>query len=296
MKCTSSILLITLILPLIVLITFLMVPIDIQAATNTTEILVNISVVATISVSPDYMQWLQVAPGQNGSVEKITVENTGSTTFTSLYVSVDSYLNTSGGNPTGGDSSLKYLSGSFLQMTNTSWFSDDTWWFVNQMSWNESTYPEPTGASDGSLSWGYFHNASQRWLWELTNGSTNCNQGKDAGVLLGVVDTVDSVDLSSNVSGDFLTNDSTWSVWGFASGIFKNYCVAAHMDCNYIMAYKFDKNSSLPGATACNTTNLDASASMLNPGQKTYYWAKATVPKGVPAGSATNSTVTFTAS
>lgn len=296
MKCMSRFaLLIAIILSFISIMIFLMMPVDIQAAINTTEILVNISEVSQITVSPDHISWLQVAPGGNGTLTKITVRNTGSTSFsTGIYVSVDTFGNTTN-NPTYGDDTTKYMSGSFLVMGNSTDKGNDIWWFVNTIAWNESSYPEPTSPTSGAHSWGYFYNKTDKWLWEVKGNSTpSCNVGPDDGGSVKIVQTQGSKNLGSVYSGDFLGNDSTWSVWSFSDGIWKDYCVAVHINCNYTMIYRFDQNSSLPAYNVCNNTYLYYET--LNPNNEKYFWAKPHVPWGVPAGTASNSTVTFTVS
>jgi hypothetical protein len=297
MKCTSSIaLLILLILPLIGVIVLLTLPIDILADTsNTTVIQVNISSVAALSVTPVSVSWSQVTPGGNGSVQTITVKNTGSTNFnTGIGVSVDSWVNTTN-NPTAGSDPTKYMAGSFLVITNSTYEPSDTWWFMNQMSWNESNTflsSPPTSATTGAVSWGYYWNMSNYWLWELKNGSDGTCRNS-TGASLKIQPTQGLISLGSATSLGFVTNTTQWSTWNYTSGSgpLISYCIAASQDCKYLMIYKHDMNSSLP---TCYVKSHIAPGS-LTPGQSKTFDINPHVPTGVPAGTVTNSTVTFTA-
>jgi len=294
MKYASSItLLIAVVLPLISLIAFLIQPVDIRAAVNTTVMEVNISEVAQFEVSPTELSWIQLAPGSNGTIKNITVKNTGSTSFTSgVYMSVDSYFNGTP-NPTIGTSADAYKAGSFLVAGNSTHHASDEWWFVNQVSWNETTDPITAGYSGWSTSatsWGFFHNKSDSWLWELTkSGDGTCHNGTDGSFK--VVSTVNSKDLSATDSGAFASNKSGWGLWSFGAGVFKDYCVVSYTNCNYIMVYKFDMNTTL--ATCTNDTQILSGT--LSPGVSKMFYVKPHIPSGVPAGTVTNSTVTITA-
>jgi len=213
---SKVILLIAIFITFICLIFSLMVPVEILAdATDTSEILVNISESAQIEVNPTNLQWLQVSPGGNSSVTRVTVQNTGSTTFSNgIYVSVDSWANSTN-NPTANDDVTKFMAGSFLVITNSTYY-DTTYWFVNQISWNETTYPDPVSPTTGAVSWGYFHNKTESWLWEL-NGSTagDCANATGGDGSLKIKTTVDvgagSRDLSTaTAAGTWQTNTSDW--------------------------------------------------------------------------------------
>ncbi len=293
MRHISVVLLTAIILPLIALMVFLMIPADIQAATNTTVIEVNISTVAQITVAPKWLSWYQVAPGGNGSIQTVTVENTGSEAFLNgIYVEVDSYTNKTT-NPTVGSAAHNYMAGSFLVIANSTDWPNDRFWFVNQMSWNETYYPNPASPTAGAISWGWYNNASQRWLWELVPNASGgqCVQGDDQGVGLKVQPTVDSASLSGATSANYISNSSEWSLWGLSNGPLADYCILASVDCTHLMIYRYDKNSSLPTSTNC--TYIDSST--FSASESVTFYLKPHVGKGTVAGTATNSTVTFTA-
>jgi hypothetical protein len=293
MKCAGITLLIMMILPLIALIAFLMQSIDTLAATNTTIIQVNISEVAQIQVSPDYLDWSQIAPGANGTLRNITVTNTGSKTFSNgIYISVFDNATT---NPTDNDLAYDYVSGTFLVAGNSTDLGNEAWWFVNQISWNESTYPSPTSPTAGADSWGWYHNTSSKWMWELVgNGSNYCNRGGDDGVTLKVQPTAGSASLGGATSATYSANNTYWSVWNISSGPLQQYCIAAHVSCNYIMIYRWDKNSSLP--TGCFPPKLDyILPGSLAPSAEKRFWVKPHIPSGIVSGTAQNSTITITA-
>lgn len=297
MKYTSGITILIIILPLIVLMVLLMSPVDIQAAVNTTIIEVNISEQAQISVLPTSISWTQIAPGANGSVQTIIVKNIGSTTFSNgIYVSVDSFANTTT-NPTTGASPKNYMAGSFLVIRNST-HSDGNgeYWFVNQISWNESTYPEPSNPTSGAVSWGYYHNKTSSWLWELNKSNDGtCSNVSDAG--LKIIPTESSEtngkDISGATAANPVSNTTEWGLWNVSSGPLADYCIASSSDCTRLMLYKFDLNSSLPNA--CPDEDYIAGGSLAPNVEKNFY-VKPHVPRGVPSGTVTNSTVTFTAS
>ena len=280
----------------IALISFLMVPVDIHAsATCTTEILVNISEVAQIDVTPDQIAWLQIAPGANGTVRNITVKNIGSNSFSNgIYVSVDSFGNATN-NPTVGDDSTKYMAGSFLVAGNSTDLGNDEWWFVNQISWNESSYPSPAGPTAGADSWGWFHNKTDKWLWELSNTTNDdldgCNNNEGTG--LKIQPTQGLASLVGATAATYSNNNSEWSVWNISSGPLQHYCIAVHKDCKRLMIYKFDLNSSLPSPCTNKVYIIPGSFA---PNAEKLFWVKPHISYGVPAGAAMNSTVTVTAS
>jgi len=281
-----------LILPLIGLIVLLTLPTDILAdAANTTNILVNVSEVSQISVTPAVMSWLQLAPGTNGTVKNITVENIGSTTYsTGIYLSVDSWANTTN-NPTSPNTDAsKYMSGSFLTVSNSTFSANDEYFFVNQVSWNETTYPSPSSPTAGADSWGYYSNLTNTWLWELSmSADGSCRNGTDTA--LKIQPTANLNSLSGATAAEFMDNGTQWSTWNVTGGPLGQYCIAVASDCKTIMIYKFDMNSSLP---TCNLRNYIAPGS-LAPSQSKSFDVKPHIPNGIPAGSLMNSTVTVTA-
>jgi len=294
MRCTFSVAVLITIFLYTVLIVFLIQPVDILAdQTNTTQIMVNISTIAAIEINPTALNWSSVAPGSNSSVQIISLKNIGSTSFAAgVFASVDSWANYTN-NPTAGDDVTKYMAGSFLLITNSS-FYDTKYWYLNKILWNESTYPEPVNPA--GVSWGFFQANASNFLWEINDTVDNkCLNGTN-GTTLRIKTTVDagagSRNLNTNIAwATYITNDSEWGTWTFTSGPLADYCVATSYDCKRLMIYKFDKNASLP--TCGNTTWL--SYGSFDPGETLYFYLKVQIPQGAPSGTVTNSTVTFTA-
>lgn len=290
------ILFILLLVSFVFFIASLMLPIEILAdAVNTTVIQVNVSEVASIEVNPTSISWTQIAPGANSSIQQVSIKNTGSASFgAGIFVSVNSFVNTTN-NPTAGDASDKYMAGSFLVVANSTFLATDLFYFVNQISWNESTYPEPTSPTAGAVSWGFYNNKTQSWLWELKpSADGTCRNRTDTA--LKIKNTVDSGtgsrDLSSGTSaGTASANTTEWCTFTFTAGPLVDYCVAASSDCKRLMIYRHDLNSSLPSCT--KTSELVPGT--FSPGVTKYVNLKVHISKGVPAGTVTNSTVTFTA-
>jgi hypothetical protein len=86
-------------------------------------------------------------------------------------------------------------------------------------------------------------------------------------------------------------NTTEWATWTIATGPLADYCIAASSDCKRLMIYRYDLNSSLPACTKAS----HIAPGTFSPGVTKYFQLKVHVPVGVPAGTVTNSTVTFTA-
>ncbi len=261
-----------------------------RATTNTTEIALNISEVASISVIPTYLEWIQVTPGTNGTPESITIKNTGSTNFTYLYASVDSFAEETT-NPLFTGNPADYTAGSFLVLKNS---TDTEYRFVNRMEWNYTDTLDNYVPTSGAVSRGFFKNITKEYLWDIVDDSNNqcLNTSEMTFTIKTVPDNGANRDMSSNtVTGTGGSNTTTWSSWTFSSGPLSGYCVAVYHDCTKIMVYQWDHNSSLP---TCSDLRYIQS-STFSPGNTHVISANVYVPKGIPAGNATQSTLTITA-
>ena len=255
------------------------------AATNSTQIYVNVSSIGQLSVTPQALSWTQIAPGSNGTDQTIIITNTGSTTLTNLYTSVNSFALEST-NPVGTNDRTKYSSGSFLVLKNT---SDVNYHFVNRMEWNDSNIA-PTGKSANSVSWGFYYNKTQKWLWELVkDGGNNCST---AGGLK--IQTTEGSYVVGSTAANPIANSTTfeWSSWNFTNGPLVDYCIAVKWDCTRLMIYRWDYNTSLPTCTIKTYLNTTLAV-----GASIYVTANVFVPSGIPSGDigTSNSTLLVTA-
>jgi hypothetical protein len=262
------------------------------ATTNTTTIAVNVSSVGQLSVTPSYLEWIQIAPGGQGTDQTITITNTGSIDFTTgLYASVNSF-SAEASNPIGG-ASTAYAAGSYLVLKNA---SDTVYHFANRMEWNDSTIVGSiSGKNANGISWGKYRNLTNYWIWELrkdnNNQCLNTTTGTPNTAALTIINTQGTFDLTgSTTSATPVGNTSEWGIWSFSAGPLADYCVAVRKNCQSFMIYRWDYNSSL---TACTTRKyLNNSLSV---GQSIIVTANVFIPSGTPAGNATQSTLTFTA-
>ena len=263
------------------------------AAVNTTTIAVNVSEVGQISVLPQYLEFIGISPGNNGTDQTITISNIGSLAFsTGVYASVNSFI-TESSNPLGGAAS-SYGAGSYLVLKNS---SDPVYYFVNRMEWNDTTIGTVTGKDAAGVAWGFYRNKTKKWLWEIDKDNNNeClnttsgvpNTGK---IRIKTTDFSGSYDLSSNtVNSTSVGNTTEWGFWRFTSGPLVDYCVAVRKNCQSFMIYRWDKNSSL---TSCSTTQyLNSSLGLSG---SIIVTVNVFVPSGTPSGNATQSILTITA-
>jgi len=268
----------------------------IHAITNdTVEISVNVTSLSEIVVSPNYLEWLNIQPTQAGSIKTVDVKNTGSVNFTKLWAYVDSYAEEVN-NPLGQGNPLLYAAGSFLVLTNET--GETGYRFVNRMEWNETE--KPTGMTlspSDSVSWGYFRNLTDIYLWNFNDSATEgeCLNGSQMQFKIKTVaESLINPDRNMNsntVTGTFEENTTEWSSWTFGSGPLANYCVYIHKDCKKMMITQWDWNTTLPSCSKRKyitqevfTTNAIHTLGLT-----------ILVPKGVPVGNTTSSTLTIIA-
>jgi hypothetical protein len=262
------------------------------ADTAPVEIYVNISSTSALSVQPSYLEFIQVPPGGNSTDKTLTVTNTGSTDFsTGVYASVDSFNEST--NPLHTNNIGNFEAGDFLVLKNA---TDSTFYFVNRIEWNDSdVYSQATGKSTNGTSYGFFHNASKNYLWEIAHDRQGecLNTTAGDGMVFKIKTTNFNNDYNigtGTTSATGYANTTEWSSWNFTAGPLQNYCVAIAKNCQRFMLYRWDKNSTLPDCI--NTVYLNKS---LGPGGQLVLTANAWIPQGTPAGNASSSTLTITA-
>ena len=155
-------------------------------------------------------------------------------------------------------------------------------------------------------SYGWFYNHSVSYIWNLGNGTTgHCNQTGTVLRIKTVVDDGNNRDMdASYVDGTNAAQGIEWAVFTFASGPLKDYCVATSTDCTRLMVYTYHAGSSAAvGSTTLPTCSarryLRQSSSVANSvfaaGDTYSFNITVFVPKGIPSGNVTQSTMTLTA-
>jgi hypothetical protein len=265
------------------------------ADTGTVEIAVNVSTTSALSVQPNYLEWILISPGNNGTDKTITITNIGSTAFsTGIYASVDSFAEENT-NPIGSTSAANYAAGGFLVLKNS---SDTTSYFVNRMEWNDSTIVSSVlNKGTFGASWGFFRNLTQEFLWEISKDNISQCLNISASNTMAfkiktAADTGSNRDISTGtVSATASANTTEWSTWTFSSGPLTDYCIAIAKDCQRFMLYRWDKNGTLPSCSGTRYLNTT-----LSPSAQLLVTANVWLAEGIPAGNTTQSTLTITAS
>ena len=265
-------------------------------AYNTTDINVSIESVGKITISPNFINWSNVAPGSTGGAQTIEVSNIGSINVTDLYA----YMNTvtvETSRPYGSDEASSYASGGVVVLRNQS-YENLSW--VGRLEWNWTNTISNIDMSnlDDPVAWGFYKNASREYVWAIGNGTDGttsvCN---DTGVQFGIDDDVDdgTIDTRTPEITDFTTPDATgpdWSIFSIdrvGSPLF-GQCVAVWVNCTKIYIYKYDKRTN-PIFGQC--TNSEYIKDVLVPsGDTEILTLDVYMPEGIPEGNMSSSTLT----
>jgi hypothetical protein len=292
-KTISAIVLgLTIVFLIIGLFTLLEVPTTIAITNDTVEIAVNITALSEITVTPAYLEWLDYQPTQVGSAQNLDIKNTGSTDFTKLWAVVDSFVEENT-NPLGVGNPALYTAGSFLVMRNQ---TDSEYKFVTRMEWNETI--QPTGMTinpTDSITWGYFRNASSNYLFDFNDSSTpdECLNGTE--MEFKIKTTAESIispdrDMNSGTTtGTFEANTTEWGLWTFSAGPLQDYCVYVHKSCAKLMLSQWNWNTTLPSCS----DRWYISQENFNPDDVHTLSMRVFIPRGVPSGNTTQSTLTI---
>jgi len=293
----------TKILSIIALLSVLVLPAIALAATDDVEIYVNVSISAVIEVSPATATFNLVTPGVDSfpDSQAFTITNVGSVNFTQMYVSVD-VPTEEATNPLGTGNPVKYEAGGFVVLMNETMFSSNNWKFVGRQEWNLTDgKPEDYKGHESTWAkaWGYFGNNSRQYFWELSNGTDGyCNS---TGTVLkikkwAVNGTPAAYDLTDGVTGSLTAGGGkSWGVNTFTGGSpLDGYCVATYRDCDKIYIYQWDHGSDFP--TCGDNWYIYEDPIKFKPNDQFHFNITVWVPKGIPAGDTSSSTLTVTAS
>jgi hypothetical protein len=261
------------------------------AATSTMDANVTISSVSEITVSPTTLNWTNVALGAAGGAKALNVKNTGSVNVTDLYVYPDT-ITDEGLRPYGNGSSAAYAAGGIISISN---ITTAQYFFLGRLEWNwtESLQNLNTTNLDSPVSWGFYKNASQEYIWAAGNGTDGlCN---NTGAQLAVSTLIDTGTMATRTPvTTSITNsyqDASYSYFTVGAGPLNGYCVAVNSTCEKIYIYKYDKRA---GFTQCTNSKF-LTANQIAPGDIIQLNADVFVPFGLPTGELTRATVTFVA-
>jgi hypothetical protein len=266
---------------------------------QTVTIAVNVSISAAITVTPSECVWNQVpAGGAEQTPCQLTIRNSGSVNLTDVYASVNSFA-VEGARPYGSAASA-YASGAFLALRNST--GNAGYRFVNRLDWNETGPEAPSGFSQasGANSWGYLRNHTKNYLWSLeASGDTTCRNITDANFTIKTCTdgqcTTRNMGADDVALGTAVANNTEWSTWTFTAGPLDDYCVAVYKDCKKIMAYQWDLNGSLPTCNNKDYVYKTTTVDRFTPDESFTVNLTVWVPRGIPSGDTTNSTLTITA-
>jgi len=291
---------------LIILTGILLLPVLTFAADDTVTINVNVSLSAIIEVTPDTITFNQVAPGivTFPTSKGFTITNVGSTNFTQIYVSLDVWqTGEEDSSPLGTGVASDYYAGGFVVIKNETDLAGgagtNNWRFAGRQEWNLTKLPTYFTPDTWTVSWGYFGNSSRQYFWDLRNGTDGtCNQ---TGTSLRIKEwdvngSSAAYDLGSDIqTGSFTAaSGEEWGINTFSAGPLDGYCVATHQSCERIFIYQWDQTSNFP--TCSDAWYLYNDPTKLKPNEQFDFNITVWVPKGIPAGTTSSSTLTITAS
>jgi len=283
----------------------LLLPSLVMAATNdTVTINVNVSEAAQIEVSPDTATFNLVTPGDVGfpNSQAFTITNVGSTNFSQMYVSMN-VPSTETSNPVGTGNPSNYYAGGFVVLKNeTDLTGGNNWRFVGRQEWNLTDLPSQYTPDTWTKAWGYFGNNSKQYFWDLANGTDGtCNSTGTPGTVLRIKNwavngTAAAYDLSTEATTHTInSNQEDWGIFDAeTTGPLANYCVATWVNCTRIFIYQWDQTS--PFDQCGSEWYIYKDAAKFKPNDQFDFNITVWVPKGIPAGDTSSSTLTVTAS
>lgn len=223
-------------------------------ATDTINVLVNISEKCIVDISPADLNWTTpLDPGSEGTYKRVQVENMGSTNLTYIWFN-NSYPAT---NPFGTGNVSAYDAGNFIVVGNDTGIAE--YFFPNRLDYNSTNdiiyLRGPTGATPPASPYGRFRNASREYFWAVTVGTSNYTDGTFYISNTAHTLSTTGADLQNDASSVGLTTvtDAPYTgLWGYGAinvGGVMPICVAMYHDGSKAMFYKW--NMDAPGADLC---------------------------------------------
>ena len=258
---------------------------------------------AQIIVVPSSLAWTGLTTGTAGGMKNLTVKNTGSVNVSQLYFFADT-LDMELSRPYSSDNASSYSAGGVVVVKNES--DGEFYYFAGRIEWNwtEDIPNKDLTSLNNPVGWGFFVNASSDYIWAVGNGTNATTNGPgvcnttgaqlaiETDIDLGTVATRTPVTTSiTRDSGD--TNYSFFSVSNSNSPLFR-HCVAVNSTCGSVYIYKYDKRT-LPNFGSCANSRY-LNAGNIVPSAMERLQVDVWVPRGLPAGNMTQTTLTFVAS
>ncbi|MCX6819419.1 MAG: hypothetical protein NT129_05495 [Candidatus Aenigmarchaeota archaeon] len=274
-----------------------------QPAEKTTTVDVSIQSTAEITVYPTTLSWTNVNPGSAGGTKFVDVINTGSLNVSLLYAYVDT-LTDETFRPYGIDNSTNYAAGGVITMINKT--GPDKYYFAGRIEWNWTEVVSNANFTNingyHAVAWGFFRNTSSEYFWAVANGTNETENGNglcnNTGTVFGIEDDIDAGTMGTRtpVTTSITRNggDANYSYFSVSRSTapLSGYCVAVNATCDNIYIYKYDKR---PGFSTCTNSRYLKAVSM-TPSTVENITLDVFVPRGMPAGSLTTATLTFSAS
>lgn len=269
-------------------------------ASDTLDVLVNISEKCIVNIAPDDLNWTTpIDPGSNGTYKKIQIENMGSVNLTYVWFN-NSYPSE---RPFGTGNASKYDAGNFIAVSNNT--AGQVYYFPNRMEYNETSeviyLRGPNGNVPPTVPYGRFRNGSMEWFWAVELGiGGNYTDGDFHYSDDAHTQTQTGADLQNAATTESLTTVTTGSeagFWGVGEVNFDSnmpICVAMYHDASKAMFYKY--NMDAPGADSCSNAMFflnSTTQQAIVPGGSDYARVMPLVPYGVVYDS-TNPEITGT--
>jgi hypothetical protein len=288
MRTTFNIILIIILLSLLI---FTPTSLIVLAASNTTDIDVNVSSFSQITLYPNYLNWTNIVAGTAGGHKNITVMNTGSVNVSAIYGWVDT-LEDETTRPYGSSNPASYATGGVLSIRNE---TDSKYFYLGRIEWNwtQDIPSHDWSAVTTPIAWGYFRNMSNDYVWVLGSGTGGrCNESDaqfsyETDIDLGTISTRKPDNTFTLTTITAAPNE--WAYTQITSGTLAGHCIAAFYNCSKIFIYNFDRRSNF---TDCGEYLYN---DQLAPGKTIILKADAWIPRGIPAGNLTRATLTVEA-
>lgn len=273
--------------------------IALAAPNDTVTINVNISSISQIAIYPETLTWTLVGAGTEGGHKNITVKNTGSMNVTKIQGYVDT-LTGEPARPYASSNATKYSAGGVLTIMNE---TEAKYFFIGRIEWNwTQDIPNHVWTVTSPISWGYFRNTTNDYVWVLGNGTGGyCNNTATQFALEDDIDVGTAATRAPTTTSISLDgNDTNWTYFSVIRTPFNSRsCVATYYDCSKIYIYAFDKRTSPDNFNKCgNSTYLysgSGSENPLAPGATIILKVNPWIPYGTPAGDLNTATLTIEA-
>jgi hypothetical protein len=254
---------------------------------------VSVQMTSQITVLPTSLAWINVSIGTAPGYKNLSIRNTGSANISNVFAYVDT-LATEAVRPYDSPSGTAYSAGSLITLRNESGWQVP-YAFVGRIEWNwtEDIPNKDLSNLSSPVSWGYFRNASNEYIWAVSNYSEGrCNE---TGAQFSIEDDVDDGTIGTRTpSTDSISYDGSFGGWGIfsvnrATSPLNDYCVAVNETCGKIYIYKYDKRTIFGNCANSRYIQTDN----LYPNEIVRIRVDLHVPRGLPVGSLATTKLTI---